>query len=301
MIVTVTANPAVDVTYEVDALVPGRSLRVSRVWERPGGKGLNVSRVLRGLGEPTLAVAPLGGPTGRWIARSLTGDGHRLRAVPVDGTTRRTLTVVGADTTVLNEPGPRLSADELAALTEAVRDALTGARALVLSGSLPPGAPDDLYAELVRVAARARVPAVVDAAGPALLAAAAAGAAVVKPNAAELRATTGGCGADAARRLLRAGARSVVVSLGSRGLLAFHGDRGWRADAVPGVTGNPTGAGDAAAAAIALGTAAADPWPRTLARAAALGAAAVLAPTAGEADPRAYRVFLPTVHVEEYA
>lgn len=300
MIVTVTANPAVDVTYEVDALVPGRSLRVSRVWERPGGKGVNVTRVLHGLGERTLAVAPLGGPTGRWIARSLVEGGHALRKVPIEGTNRRTLTVVGTDTTVLNEPGPSLRAEEHLALTEAVREALEGARALVLSGSLPPGAPGDLYAELVRVAARARVPTIVDAVGPALVSAAAAGATVVKPNAAELRATTGRGGPAAARELLRAGAGSVVVSLGGDGLLAFSGDRGWRVGAVPDVTGNPTGAGDAAAAAIALGTANAEPWPAILVRASALGASAVLSPTAGEVDPEAYRTFLSSLEVEEY-
>jgi 1-phosphofructokinase family hexose kinase len=239
------------------------------------------------------------------LAEALRAGGHAVRPVPVAVATRRTVTVVD-DTgaaTAFNEPGRALSADEWSAFVAAVAEELADAVALVVSGSLPAGAPDDLLPRLVAAARAAGVPAVADTSGPALLSVAGSAPALVKPNADELaEALPGEDGVSgAAGRLLALGAERVVVSLGADGLLGFDGSGGgavWRVAGVPGVAGNPTGAGDATVAALVRGLVAGTPWPDVLADAAALGAAAVLAAAAGEVDLAAYERFLPTLHAE---
>ncbi|MFJ9952901.1 1-phosphofructokinase family hexose kinase [Kitasatospora sp. NPDC091207] len=302
MIVTVTPNPALDLTYDLPALRPHTSHRVAAVHEQAGGKGVNVARVLHGLGRRSTAVLPLGGPTGAAVRADLDRSGLAHLAVPLAArSTRRTVALVDpVDATLLNEPGPELRAEHWSALRAAVRSLLPTARALVLSGSLPRGAAPGAYADLVRLAHAAGVPVLLDADGPALTEALAARPTVVKPNAVELRRATGIADPlDAARELVGAGARTVVASLGPDGLLAVTPDGSWRARLPPAVTvrGNPTGAGDAAVAALAAALADRAPWPRALADAVALSAAAVRAPYAGRFDRRAYRTYLPLVDV----
>ena len=94
MIVTVTLNPALDLTYAVEALVQHGTHRVATVAERAGGKGLNVARVLHALGEPVLATGLLGGATGKLVARLLENEGVRSSFVRISGDTRRTVAVV---------------------------------------------------------------------------------------------------------------------------------------------------------------------------------------------------------------
>lgn len=301
-VVCVTPNPAADVTYRVTSLLPGASHRVGDVLERPGGKGVNVARVLHALGVPAVVVAPLGGRAGAGLAEALRAGGHAVRPVPVAAETRRTVTVVD-DTgaaTAFNEPGRALTDAEWSAVVAAVAEELADAVALGVSGSLAAGAPGDLLPRLVATARAAGVPTVADTSGPALLSVAAAGPALGKPNADELaEALPGDDGVSgAAGRLLALGAERVVVSLGADGLLgvsAAGGGAGWRVAGVPGVAGNPTGAGDATVAALVRGLVTGASWPEVLADAAALGAAAVLAPAAGEVDRAAFERFLPTL------
>lgn len=304
MIVTVTPNPAVDITYTVDQLTPGGAHRVTSVSQRAGGKGVNVARVLRALGERALVVAPLGGSTGEELAAGLDRADVPARVVRVGAASRRTITVVSpaGEATAFNEPGVALQPDELSALLAAVAASLAGARVLVLSGSLPPDAPPSLLAHMVAEAQARGVPCVVDAVGPALLAAAAAEPDVVKPNAEELLATTGEEDPVAgARDLLARGARCVVVSQGAAGMLGVTAAGTWHVGAVPGLVGNPTGAGDAAVAGLASALATGLAWPESLRRAGALGAAAVLAPAAGDIDLPAYERFLTSGTVERVA
>ena len=302
MIVVVAANPALDLTYTVDALRPGASHRVRAVTQRGGGKGVNVARVLSQLGHSTVVIGLAGGVAGHQLRADLDAAHLRHRLVPVPGETRRTVTVVaGGDATVFNEPGPVVDEVAWAALVEGAARALgDGATGLVCSGSLPPGAPADGYAALVRLARDRRIPVVVDAEGVPLLAAATAGADLAKPNAAELAATTGVTSHIQAARVLReAGAGAVAVSLGADGMLAVTGQGTWHACTPHRLAGNPTGAGDAAAAAFAVGMAGGQAWAGMLRHAVALSAAAVLAPVAGSVDVAAYHRLLPDVHVEE--
>jgi tagatose 6-phosphate kinase len=280
MIVTVTPNLALDVTYELAELRPGQAHRVGDVHARAGGKGVNVARMLAALGHDVLVLGLAGGPTGDAVRADLVAAGIAHDLVPCAGETRRTVTLVAdGEATLLNEPGPRISPSEWAALEARIPDA----DVLVISGSLPPGVDADAVMRLARRDACV----IVDTSGEPLRRAAPY-AWALKPNAEELAALAGTHDPEAGARSLRA-AGTVVVSLGSEGLLAVTPDGVHRAPPPRVVSGNPTGAGDAVVAALAAGRG--TPWPDLLADAAALSAAAVLSPVAGSYDPAAYEGF----------
>ncbi|MEI7030857.1 1-phosphofructokinase family hexose kinase [Streptomyces pratensis] len=304
MILTVTLNTALDVTYTVDALVPHTSHRVGDVTERPGGKGLNVARVLGALGHESVVTGFAGGHTGDVLRGLLAPLAPRDALVPVAGNTRRTLAVTDrstGDTTQFNEPGPQVSPDEWAAFLRTYEELVDAADAVALCGSLPPGIHVGAYAELVRIARAAAVPVLLDTSGEPLRRGIAARPDLVKPNAEELARLTGSrepsrAAGDARRR----GAHAVVASLGPEGLLAVTPQGLWRAAPPAAVRGNPTGAGDSAVAGLLSALAEGLEWPERLARAVALSTATVLAPAAGEFDAAAYAQLLPRVTVEPY-
>ncbi|MFE0721138.1 1-phosphofructokinase family hexose kinase [Streptomyces rochei] len=297
MILTVTLNTALDITYRVPGLRPHASHRVTEVTERPGGKGLNVARVLAALGHPVTVTGFAGGSTGATVRASLAGVPGVVDAlVPVAGATRRTVAVVDertGDTTQLNEPGPVVAPAEWNAFQEAYEGLLAGAAAVALCGSLPPGVPVGAYAGLVRTARAAGVPVLLDTSGEPLRRGVAARPDLIKPNADELAELTGSHeplrATQAARRR---GARSVVASLGAAGLLAETPEGRWRAAPPAQVRGNPTGAGDSAVAGLLSGLVEHLPWPDRLARAVALSAATVLSPVAGEFERAVYEELL---------
>ncbi|WP_426625048.1 1-phosphofructokinase family hexose kinase [Leifsonia sp. McL0607] len=290
MILTVTPNPAIDLTYRVAALDPGETHRVGAPSARAGGKGLNVARVIAQTGGAAFALTTAGGAPGLRLADDLEAAGLPSELVPVSAPTRSSVAIVDEGsgvTTIFNETGGALSPAEWTALGEAVERLAVPATAIVGSGSLPPGAPDSFYADLVEVARRRGVPCVIDATGLPLLAAAEAGADVLKPNRRELADTVGvDDPVDGARALLAAGARLVLVSLGADGMLAVSETDVSAARLPQPLTGNATGAGDAAVAAVATALASGITDPVTLVRrATAWSAAAVVGPLAGELDP----------------
>ncbi|MCX5392234.1 1-phosphofructokinase family hexose kinase [Streptomyces sp. NBC_00094] len=303
MILTVTLNTALDLTYRVPALTPHASHRVTQVIERPGGKGLNVARVLAALGHETVATGFAGGATGAMLRTHLAPTPVRDELVETAGPTRRTVAVVDTttgDTTQLNEPGPTVTADEWSTFRERFTRLLDGARAVALCGSLPPGIHVGAYAELVRLARAAAVPVLLDTSGEPLRRGIAARPDLVKPNADELAQLTGSREPHRATRdARRRGAHAVVSSLGPEGLLAATPDGLWRAAPPAAVKGNPTGAGDSAVAGLLSGLVDGAPWPELLTRAVALSAATVLSPVAGEFDAAAYAELLPRVKVTE--
>ncbi|MFF9504418.1 1-phosphofructokinase family hexose kinase [Streptomyces sp. NPDC014656] len=304
MILTVTLNTALDLTYEVPALIPHTSHRVARSAERPGGKGVNVARVLAALGHETVVTGFAGGPTGDRL-RELLAPLPRLTdaLVRTEAATRRTLAVVdtgAGDTTQLNETGALVAPDEWTAFRARYAELLTGAEAVALCGSLPPGVHVGAYADLIRTARAAGVPVLLDTGGEPLRRGIAARPDLVKPNADELAGLTGSrdprrATQDARRR----GAHTVVTSLGPDGLLAATPDGLWRAAPPAPVHGNPTGAGDSVVAALLAGLVGSTPWPDRLAHAVALSAATVASPVAGEYDPGVLSDLLPKVTVTE--
>ncbi|MEV8400651.1 1-phosphofructokinase family hexose kinase [Streptomyces niveus] len=322
MILTVTLNTALDITYRTAALTPHATNRVAEVSERPGGKGINVARVLAALGHESVVTGFVGGRTGDALRELLAAEGpggqpaHAAvtgapvtdapvtdALVPIAGTTRRTIAVVDettGDTTQLNEPGPTVTPAEWAAFLTSYEGLAARADAVALCGSLPPGIHVGAYAELVRLARAAGRPVLLDTSGEPLRRGIAARPDLVKPNADELAQLTGSREPlRATRDARRRGGRSVVASLGAAGLLAATPDGSWRAAPPTAVRGNPTGAGDSAVAGLLSGLVERLPWPERLARAVALSAATVLAPAAGEFDREAYADLLPRVAVTE--
>ncbi|MBH1936093.1 1-phosphofructokinase family hexose kinase [Streptomyces sp. AV19] len=301
MILTVTLNAALDLTYRVPRLRPHTAHRVTDAVERPGGKGLNVARVLARLGHAATVTGFAGGPTGETLRRLLSDTSPALTdaLVPVTGSTRRTVAVVDAatgDTTQLNEPGPQITPAEWSAFTTRYDRLLDGAGAVALCGSLPPGVPVGAYAHLIRQARARRIPVLLDTDGEPLRRGIAARPDVVKPNAVELAALTGSteplrAALDARRR----GAHAVAATLGPDGMLVVTPDGTWRATPPARVKGNPTGAGDSAVAGLLSAWLEGLPWPDRLTRAVALSAATVRAATAGEYDEGAYEAALPLV------
>ncbi|MFP8960812.1 1-phosphofructokinase family hexose kinase [Streptomyces nanhaiensis] len=306
MILTVTLNAALDITYRVPRLEPRASHRVRDVAERPGGKGLNVARVLGALGHETLVTGFTGGPNGdrlRALLSEVTEEGPVGDAfVAVGGDTRRTVTVVdeaSGDATVLNEPGPQIAPAEWERFLDVYGGLLHDATAVALCGSLPPGVPVGAYGVLVRAARTAGVPVLLDTEGEPLLRGLAARPDVVKPNSRELAGITGTTEPLRAARLTRRrGAHSVVASLGEDGLLALTPEGVWRVEPPRRLAGNPTGAGDSVVAALLSGLVEGLPWPDRLARAAALSAATVRAEAAGEFDRMLYEELLPGVRID---
>jgi tagatose 6-phosphate kinase len=292
MIVTVTLNLALDVTYRVPRLTPGATHRVA-VEQRAGGKGVNVARVLTALGADAVVCGFAGGGTGRVALAELEAAGMPARTTPVASESRRTVAVVdtgAGEATGFWEPGPGVTEGEWEALLRDVSAEFGRASAAVLSGSLPPGVPAEAYAILCERAARADVPVVLDADGDALRRGLAGRPDVVKPNREELAGVAGTADVlEGAARVRELGARSVVASLGADGVVAVTDDGSWRARPAHPAAGNPTGVGDAGVAALALGLARGWSWPERLTEAVALSAAAVSAPLAGSFDADAYR------------
>ncbi|RWR16899.1 hypothetical protein D8Y24_12495 [Agrococcus lahaulensis] len=289
-ILCVTTNPAIDITYTIDELRPGVSHRVPTGLARAGGKGVNVARVLHQQHEDAMVIAPIGGPVQAIFVHDLDRSGIRHRLVEVDAPTRRTTAIVTpAGTTNLNEMGEAVDARGWEQLLDILREEAPGARAVASSGSLPPETPAHLCASIVEIAVAAGTPVIVDVGGEQLRHAVAAGATAVKPNRHELFDAMGGADPlDAARRLAALGTGTVFASLDVEGMLAVLPDgRAWHARIHQVLDGNPTGAGDAAVAALAQAIPEGATLEEQLARATAWSAAAVLAAQAGTiADPR---------------
>ena len=226
-IVTVTPNPSVDRTVAVDELTRGEVIRAVSGRVDPGGKGVNVSRALVANGTASTAVVPLGGSEGLLLGQLLGQTGVTVATVALAESTRANISVVEPDgtTTKINEPGPRVSSAERAALIRTTVGLLADRPAwLVVSGSLPPGLDADFYAELISAARAQGIPVAADTTGTSLRAAADAGADLLKPNDEELAEVVGralttiGEVIEAAQEL-RAPHGQILVSLGARGAL----------------------------------------------------------------------------------
>ncbi len=152
MITTITPNPAIDIAYFLDRLTVGEGHRVSRMLSVAGGKGINVAKVLRELGQDVLATGFLGGANGRTIQTELHQRGIRDEFIRISGETRRTITINETSnrrTTELREAGPRISAEEQEAFFRRIRDLTRTTELFVCSGSLPPGLDETFFDRLM--------------------------------------------------------------------------------------------------------------------------------------------------------
>lgn len=242
MIRVVSLSPAVDVTYELAELFPGQSHRVQRVHKLPGGKGVNVARILQASGQQVKLVLPLGGENGAWIASELAETGITLQETPIAAETRTCITMVALETTVLNEPAAVIKPEEFEAFLNSV---LERVEVTVFSGSVPNSVSEEQLQRLFATLRDSSRVLVVDSSGAALLLASAQTPDLIKPNREEALSATGETDLQVAvEGLLKLGARRVLASDGARGAMLTT-LAGSLKTQLPEVAGNPTGAGDA--------------------------------------------------------
>ncbi|WP_431151017.1 1-phosphofructokinase family hexose kinase [Acidovorax facilis] len=296
-LITLTLNPALDLATTTDHVAPTHKLRCGPVQRFAGGGGINVARVLHRLGADVCAWALAGGAAGTQVRQLLAAEGVPTLLQPISGDTRENFSVV--ETTTSQEfrfvlPGPTLQASEWQACLDALATHTPPPRWLIASGSLPPGTPDDFYAQLARAASGRGVRVAVDTSGPPLAAALQAGVALVKPSLRELRDVMqkplehAADWCTAAQSLVHSGAAEIVaLSVGEQGAVLATREGVWQAPAlnVPATTGT-TGAGDCFLATLVWALDRGDAPAEALRWGVAAGAAALLHPgtTLAQAD-----------------
>ena len=312
MILTVTANAAVDKTLTVANLQLGRRHRAQQGLVMPGGKGLNVARSLKRLGEPVIAVGMAGGRAGTQITDGLDAEGIVNDFVRIRSESRTSTAVIDPTSglsTEINEYGPEVTEEEVEALLDKIRYLAGAVSTIVFAGSLPRRVPTAFYAEIVREMNRRRIRTVVDVEGEPLRLALAAEPSLVFPNQREAEALVGnefqtdedfqhGLASIAAM-----GARGVLVTL-TTGCYALLQEgkgkrrmyRAWipRVEAVSAV-----GSGDAFLAGFLSAHQAGQPPEQCLRTGLACGAANTQAVGAGVFDPRDVPRYAAMVEVQE--
>ena len=228
MILTITLNPAVDKTCHITELMTGQVNRLQSVKSIAGGKGVNVTKVLRQFGYPVIAMGFLGGYSGQMIQEKLTELGAECRFTPIAGETRVSTNVLGQNgyVTELLEPGPEISGEELQAFLEEYKVQVSNAQIVILSGSIPRGVPQDIYATLITIAKERGCKVYLDTSGEALKEGVKAVPHLIKPNRKEMEYLVGRRlvatedMVTEAQKLLASGVEQVIISLGAKGFLA---------------------------------------------------------------------------------
>lgn len=261
-IVTLTMNPALDVSTSAEAVVPTDKVRCGAVQHDPGGGGINVARVVATLGGHALAVYPAGGPTGLMLERLLERAGIPSRHVPIGGITRESFTIDERRSGLQYRfvlPGPEISAVEREACLEELARAAEGARIIVLSGSFPPGISPDFVQDVADLSQRLGCRFVLDTSGEALRHVKS-GAYLLKPSIRELREWvrqelhSEAEQVEAARQLIEKGISEVmVVSQGGEGALLVTADGYEKLAPIEVPIRSAVGAGDSMVAAICFG------------------------------------------------
>ena len=309
LVTCVNLNAAVDRTYYLPQFAAGAVWRVRAQRDMPGGKGANVARVLTQLGCPARMVGFAGGRNGAYIRSGLEAQGIRHETIEIGGESRVCLNIVAEDTgisTELLEQGPPVGPEELRRMTVLVRESARDSAMVVISGSLPAGAPAGYYRELIEAVQGEGTPVMLDTSGEALREGLKAKPCLVKPNEDEIAALSGRReSADAGRQaqvreLLERGVSHAVLSLGADGALAgtgggreFYRIRSPRVQPV-----STVGCGDAFAAGLAAALVFGRPPAEALRCAAAAGAANALTDAAGFIETDVYNRLLNEVMVE---
>ena len=297
MIVCLAANPSIDKLFEVERLVRGDIHRPLGFVQTAGGKGFNVARAVQALGEDVTAVAMLRGHAGRWLSEQLAAEGVRGEFVWTHGENRSSLSVADRETgglTEFYEHGSEVPEASWAELMEAASRLFATGGWLTISGSLPPGAPEDGYRDLVAEAGEAGVRVVLDSEGERLRLALEAKPEIVKVNAAEagdllgvptVRRDEAIAAAQKLREMAGGEGHAGLVTRGAEGVVLAAPD-GVLYEAMLYVRGRfPVGSGDAFLAGIVVGLERGKDWEDALRL--ALGAATANAelPGAGRLDP----------------
>ena len=261
-IVTLTVNPALDVSTSTPHVVASHKLRCTATVLDPGGGGVNVSRVVHRLGGQSVAVYTSGGPTGDAYRQLLNAEGVVSRVIGIAGSTRESFTVdetSSGDQYRFVLEGPWMAQPEWRECLEAAQSLVAPGGFLVASGSLPPGAPDDLYAQLARIAKAAGADCVIDASGSALRHALDEGVTLIKPSLRELGELTGQAletpesQLAAAKHLVDSGnVQYVALTLGADGAMLVGADEELRMQSPQIEVRSTVGSGDSFLAAFVL-------------------------------------------------
>lgn len=307
-ILTVSLNAAVDVSYVIDQFAVGRINTVSTMTRMAGGKANNVARVLASLGQTVIATGFAGGSAGHFIQEDLRRQGIDAQYEATAGENRTCTAIVdpvGHTLTEVRERGPALSAGDMARFMDRFRSLVQQVELVVISGSVPPGLPAGVYADLVAEAYRvSQARTIVDASGTALRQVLAAQPYLVKPNIDELEEWAGEKLPDesavlsAARRLMDAGPLVVAVSLGARGLLLISPEGAWRAVPPSIQPINTVGSGDSLVAGFAAGLMRGLPAEEVLRLAVGCGTANALTTEVAVVRPNDLERILPQVQTE---
>ncbi|WP_348622040.1 1-phosphofructokinase [Paenibacillus polymyxa] len=249
MIYTVTLNPSIDYIVEVDDLKLGDLNRMKRDLKLPGGKGINVSRVLNQLGADSTAIGFLGGFTGRFIDDTLREESIKTDFVMIEDDTRINIKLKHGDETEINGLGPAILEQEADALVQKLAG-LQKNDIVVLSGSIPPSLGGDFYDRLISVCQQTGAEFVIDTTGEALMKALVHKPLLIKPNHHELAELFGVTIHSKeeivtyGRKLLEAGAKNVLISMAGEGALFITADEVYHANVPSGTVKNSVGAGD---------------------------------------------------------
>lgn len=236
MIATITLNPALDKSIYVERLLPNDTNRILRVETDAGGKGINASRVLKELGDETVALGFLGGDTGSYIEHVLISSGIATDFVHIDSNTRTNIAIQeesGLPPTSLNESGPNITEDELNELFAKVQRVARKSSMVIIGGSLTSGVPSDTYKKLVQLIKSAGAKAILDADGEPMRLGMEARPFMIKPNRDEVRRLIGvdiaspNDAARAANILAEKGIELVVISMGAKGAVARSSEGAW--------------------------------------------------------------------------
>ena len=307
MIVTVTLNPAIDQTLVLDRFVAGDTLRVRSSRFDPGGKGINVSRVVKELGGQTVAMGFAPGGLGRYIEQTLKSEGIECDFVHTKGETRTNITIVDETRhmqTILSDPGPETDEKFVEQLLGKLRKRLKANDWLVIAGSIPPPLAPKVYAEMIGLAREKWVHAVLDADGPALAAGIAAKPEMVKGNRRELERLLSRHLDDeestlkAAHVLREMTIRTAVVTRGREGAIAECDEGSWRSLAPRVRAVSAVGSGDAFLAGVVLSLSHGGTMEEALRLGVAAGTAAVLTPGTELCHRREVDVLQPRVKVQ---
>ena len=283
MITTVTLNPAIDKTYRTEVLLRGQVNRMRTATELAGGKGINVTKVLREYQFPVTALGFLGGYTGQFIERYVESIGAVCRFTHTEQSTRCSINVLSEDgyVTELLEPGPVISEEELHSFRQQYRQSAAESELLILSGSVPRGVPESMYAELIEIAKKAGKRVILDTSGNSLRVGASACPFMIKPNLKELEILVGRKVKDrqeaieAALFLRQQGIGRIMVSMGVKGLLYVSENKVLFAKSPKVRAVNTVGSGDSVVASYAMSLLKDEDDELTLRKAVAISAANV--------------------------
>ena len=253
-IATLTLNPAVDVSVEVERIEPIHKLRCTLAEREAGGGGINVARVVRRLDGDVVAIYATGGIIGELLRKLVVKESVPSLTVPIGEESRENFAAFEKESGQQYRfvvPGPRLTEPEWRACLDALACLDARPEFVVASGSLPPGVPDTVYGQVAKAAKAKGAKFILDSSGAALKAALAEGVYLIKPNLRELRALVGAhlngrtARVEACRKLVKANHVEVVaLTLGNQGALLVTSERAWSAKAVPVKAVSAIGAGD---------------------------------------------------------